>query len=63
MKTASILKVAASFSIDRPGKMTPKGRKEIALWLKQQAKNLEKYGKDYNDTGGFRARYYYKTSI
>ena len=49
----------AIVTIKKPGMMTPKGRKEIAAWLRRQAANLLKYGKDYNDTGAFRARYFY----
>jgi len=40
--------------------MTPKGRKEIAAWLRKQAANLVKYGSEYNDTSAFRVRYYYE---
>ena len=40
--------------------MTARGRKSIAAWLRKQSKNLLKYGKDYNNTGNFTARYLYK---
>ena len=55
-----MIKVAASFTVAKPGSMTDKGRKEIAAWLRKQAANLLKYGSEYNDAGAFRARYYYK---
>ena len=51
--------VAASLTIHKPGKMSAKGRKEIVAWLRRQASNLLKHGDQYNDTGAFRARYYY----
>lgn len=51
---------AAILTINKPGAMNDKGRKEIAEWLRQNAKNLLKYGKDYNDKGRFIARYIYK---
>ena len=51
---------AAVLTLKKPGTMTDKGRKEIAAWLRKQAANLLKYGKDYNDTGDFRARYLYE---
>lgn len=54
------LKSAAILTIKRPGTMTPVGRREIALWLRRQATNLLKYGKGYNDTGDFRARFLYE---
>lgn len=49
---------AAVLTIKSPGKMTSKGRKEIAGWLRQQANNLVKDGKLYTD-GRFTARYMY----
>lgn len=48
---------AAILTLKKPGEMTPKGRAQIAAWLRKQAANLLRYGKDYNDTGDFRARY------
>ena len=50
---------AAILTIKKPGEMTEKGRKDIANWLRNQARNLLRYGKKYNDTGDFRARYLY----
>lgn len=49
--------VVASLQVLRPGDMTPKGRREIALWLRRQAADLVKHGKDYS-TARFRARYW-----
>lgn len=53
------MKVAASLTIQRPGRMTKVGRKCIAKWLRDRARDLEVHGKDLNDTGPFRARYLY----
>ena len=53
-------KVAASFTVQKPGRMTAKGRRDIAVWLRRQAANLLKHGSEYNDAGAFRARYYYE---
>lgn len=53
------MKSAAILTLKKPGDMSASGRKNIAAWLKKQAANLLKYGKDYNDTGDFRARYLY----
>ena len=58
-----MIKVAASFTVQKPGRMTDKGRKEIAAWLCKQAANLVKRGSEYNDTGPFHARYYYKEVV
>lgn len=49
---------AAILTIKDASKMSDKGRKAIAEWLRQNAKYLIKYGKEYN--GSFRARYIYK---
>ena len=57
------MKVAASFTVAKPGRMTDKGRKEIVAWLRKQATNLLKYGSEYNDTGAFRARYYVEEKL
>lgn len=48
-------KVIAILEIKNAAKMTEEGRKEVADWLKRQAKELIKDGKDY--TKHFRARY------
>ncbi len=50
-------KVAASITIHDAAKMTPKGRKDIANWLRQQAKNLLKESSNYSTR--FRASYLY----
>lgn len=52
-------KSAAVLTIFAPGKMTPKGRKDVAEWLRLSAKNLVKYG-DKFDTTRFTARYLYR---
>jgi len=51
-------KSAAILTIKDANNMTPKGRKQVAEWLKEEAKNLIKHGKDYNKR--FTARYIYK---
>ena len=51
------MKAAAALTIRKPGVMTPAGRKAVIAWLRKQATYLAKYGKNYNDTGDFRARY------
>lgn len=48
---------AAILTIKDADKMNDAGRKAIAEWLRQSAKNLIKHGKNYS--GGFRARYIY----
>ena len=53
-------KSAAILTLQKPGAMTKKGRAEIAAWLRKQASNLVRYGEKYNDTGPFRAKYYYE---
>ncbi len=51
-------KSAAIITILDGDRMTPKGRRRIAVWLRQQAKFLEQYGKEFS--GRFRARYLYR---
>jgi hypothetical protein len=51
-------KSAASITIKSPGKMTKRGRKDIATWLRQHANWLTKYGDEYT-TGRFTGRYFY----
>ena len=58
MATKIKAKRAASLVILGPGKMTTKGRRDIANWLRQQAKHLIKDGKFYTD-GQFRAGFNY----
>lgn len=51
-------RIAARVTIERPGKMTPAGRKDIAAWLRMHAAHLLKHGKDYTN-GRFVGRYHY----
>lgn len=55
MKTKS----AAIVTIHAAPKMTPKGRRQIAAWLRRQADMLVKEGKNYTETR-FTARYLYR---
>ena len=48
---------AASLTIWEASQMSDKGKKAIAEWLRQQAKNLLKDGKNYSKR--FTARYMY----
>ena len=59
MKRKKKIKAAAILTIRDAADMTPEGRKDIAAWLKQQAKDLVKYGDDYS--GELRARYLYES--
>jgi hypothetical protein len=56
-KVIKIIDTAAVLTIKNPAKMTVKGRKDIADWLRRHAHDLEMYGKDYAKL--LRARYYY----
>lgn len=49
----------AVLTIKGPGNMTPKGRRQIAIWLQSVAAGLVTDGRLYT-FGRFRARYYYK---
>jgi len=49
---------AAILTIKDAGMLTPTGRKDIANWLRKQAKDLEKLGDQYSGT--MRARYLYE---
>ncbi len=51
-------KTAAVLTIRGPGKMTPRGRKDIATWLRRQAAHLLKHGAEYTD-GRFTGRFSY----
>lgn len=51
-------KVAATVTIKDAAKMTPKGRREIAAWLRGLAKHVIDHGKDYSPR--FVARFYYR---
>jgi len=48
-------KIIATLEIKDTAKMTEEGRKEVAEWLKKQAEDLIKEGKDYSNH--FKARY------
>jgi hypothetical protein len=41
-------RMVAMLEIEDAAKMTEKGRKEVADWLKRQAKELIKEGKNYS---------------
>lgn len=56
---ASKEKSAAILTIKHPGKMSAKGRREIAAWLRRHASMLVKHGKEYTD-GRFIGRYLYR---
>lgn len=51
-------KSAAVVTIKDAGKMTKKGRREVAAWLRKTAETLTKYGDELAPT--FRARYIYR---
>lgn len=51
-------KSAAIVTIKAPGRMTKKGRKDIAMWLKRHADMLMKHGQNYTN-GRFTGRYIY----
>lgn len=61
MKTRrkAMKKTAAIITIKSPGKMTPRGRKDIVTWMRKQAAHLHKYGKHYTDKR-FTARFIYE---
>lgn len=50
---------AAVLTIFSPGKMTPRGRKDIAAWLRRHASHLLKHGNDYTE-GRFTGRFIYE---
>lgn len=52
------LKSAAVLTIHGPGKMTKRGRRDIAKWLRKCADDLEQYGDAYTN-GRYTARYLY----
>lgn len=54
-KSAAVLTV-----FDAP-KMTKRGRKQIAAWLRKQAEFMEQYGPELADR--FTARYLYRDSV
>jgi hypothetical protein len=51
-------KSAAIVKIKRAAHMSPKGRKDIARWLRRQAAFLEGHAKELSDR--FTARYIYR---
>ena len=52
-----IQKAAATIIIHYPNKMTKRGRKRVAEWLRLQAKNLIGNGTNYSNV--YRANYWY----
>lgn len=42
-------KIAASIHLDGPGRWTPKGRRNIAAWLRKRAADVVKYGAKLSD--------------
>jgi hypothetical protein len=52
-------KIAATVIINRACDMTPKGRKEIAEFIRRQADDLEKFGDQYSKR--LTARCYYES--
>jgi hypothetical protein len=51
-------KTAAIITIRGAGRMTKKGRRDIANWLRRHADSLVKYGHEYSN-GRFIGRYHY----
>lgn len=51
-------KSAAIITIKSPGKMTRRGRRDIAHWLRKHADWLMKHGDEYT-VGRFTGRYFY----
>lgn len=58
MATKRKPKTAAIVTIRAPGKMTKRGRRDIAVWLRQHANWLLKHGDEYTD-GRFTGRFIY----
>ena len=52
------MKSAAIVTVKDAQKMTKRGRKAIATWLRRQASFLEKHGTEFS--GRFTARYLYR---
>ena len=50
--------IAARFTVRRASEMTPKGRKQIAKWLRDEAVKLDRDGADYSAT--FVSRFWFK---
>jgi triphosphoribosyl-dephospho-CoA synthetase len=55
---SKVLRTAATMTIHAPGKMTARGRRDVAVWLRRQADQLVRNGRDYTD-GRFRAGFHY----
>jgi hypothetical protein len=53
-----VIKTAARMTINAPGAMTAKGRRDIATWMRRQADHMLKQGKQYT-TGRFTAAFNY----
>ena len=51
-------KSAAIITIKAPSKMTKRGRRDIAGWLRKHADRLTRHGDEYTD-GRFTGRYIY----
>jgi len=51
-------KSAAILTIKDISKMTPKGRKDIVNWLRQQISNIQKYHKKPGFASRYTARYF-----
>jgi hypothetical protein len=58
MKQKRKEKSAAIVTIKSPGKMTKRGRQDIAQWLRRHAEWLVKHGDEYTD-GRFTGRFIY----
>lgn len=52
-------KSAAIVTIRGPGKMTKRGRRDIAMWLRRHAAHLLKHGEQYTE-GRFTGRFIYR---
>lgn len=52
------VKRAAILTIQSPGRMTKRGRRDIAAWLRRQADHLARDGENYTE-GRFRAGFNY----
>ena len=64
-KKARKMRTAAIVTINNPGAMTRKGAKMVAAWLRKTASYLSnpKLQKQLNDTGPFRAKYFYLATL
>ncbi len=58
MKQAKIRKSAAILTIFDADRMTPRGRGDIAKWLREHAEDLERDGSNYSKL--FRGRFQYR---